>query len=254
MKKLVENKWFQVSSIFLLGLIISLIFDSLIFDFLDIDNIYLFWFIFLLGFMFTIFFISLFCILVFRFSFSEIRMKFGFMRIHSIRSLLIGFLVMVFVFLVGVLFFISGSNVLSEMYGANLGSYILDFDFPISYLQFSLPLFLLGIFVMIVIVFTEEFLFRGLIINILAKDNHNKKRLIIAVLVSSFLFSLWHFVSEPFLLGSFIEFFVMGLVFSLIFLFSKRNIFGVVFYHLMTNLWWPAHLFRTVWSMIYTVF
>ena len=254
MKKGIQNKWFKVIFIFILVYLLAQFFSWIVFDLVTFEDP--FWFLVLFGLKFFVISLALFflTIFIFKLNFYESLKMFGIKKEGLFRGFVIFLIVLLFVSLFGILFFLSGPNKLTELYQGSLGSYLTDFDSIIPFDSMFVFSFIVSIFVMGMLVFTEEFIFRCLMINLLSKDN-DKKNLIIAVLVSSLLFSLWHFSYDfGFNILTFVEFFIMGIIFSLFFIFSKRNVFGVGLYHLILDLWWPAHIFRTVWSVIYTSF
>lgn len=242
-KDLVKNKWLRVLIIFIIGF-----FSFFIFDLIHSNSLVIIWAVYLLKFLFTLFIISLLCIFVFGIGKKDLFKKFGITKKNNTRSLLISIILIFLIVLFGVLIFLSNYGGLNTMYGGDFKKYITDFD-PLlpSYNSFLILVF--GIILTIFVSFTEEFIFRGLMINFLASKNY-KKDIILAVLVSSILFSLWHF-DKYFTFVSFIEFFVMGILFSLVFIFSKRNILGAGIFHTIHNLWWPAHIFRIIGSLFF---
>jgi len=118
--------------------------------------------------------------------------------------------------------------------GSVIFTTFMDFEFSM--------LFLLSLFVQSMGAYSEEFITRGLAINTLAPKNR-RKELIMSIIVGSIFFSFFHtgnaFNNGYSLIGGmiyFLEKFLGGVIYSIVFILSKRNIVGVGLYHLLSNI------------------
>jgi len=115
--------------------------------------------------------------------------------------------------------------------------YLLEFSTSFSGFSFSF-LFVTAIFAQIYAAFAEEFIFRGIVINIFSKSGKIFPT-ILAVVLSSSLFALWHLDFSPEMIAGK---FAMGLLFSSCFIASGRNSASSGILHSVGNLWFPANL------------
>jgi membrane protease YdiL (CAAX protease family) len=199
--------------------------------------------VFLICMLITVFF-------MYGFSFEELSKATGIKREGLLQGMIVCFIFVILAFL-GKLFFGQYTPFkmaqMSPFLSLHLFTAPLIGADPVSILDIlaqPVPLLIFMLYHMLFAAPIEDIVFRGIIFTGIEGDSPTIFRTIFAVIFSAILFSLWHMdlysASGIDAIFKFTTRFLFGIVFSIIFLLSKRNIFGAALFHGLNNTWVPV--------------